>query len=189
MRVDVKAWPTKQEAAVQLAISPGGIERLVKQKQLKTEVRHDAGQPVVVIDPDSIAEYRQAARTSVALARVTEPAVVATRALETAFLAFLQSKTAAQVPVERRIFLTIAEAAEFSGLPAVFLRRLIASGKLKALRTGAGWRVSRAGLEGLSETLTSESGGLTEHELRDMELNRLRRQGIIPESGSSHGNS
>lgn len=72
----------------------------------------------------------------------------------------------------------MAEAAEFSGLPVVFLRRLIASGKLKALKTGAGWRVSRAAIETLAGTLTDASGSLTEHELRDMELNRRRRQQI-----------
>jgi excisionase family DNA binding protein len=98
-------------------------------------------------------------------------------ALEAALLAFLESKSAGSVvPLERKLFLTMAESAEFSGLPVVFLRRLIASGKLKALKTGAGWRVSRADIERLSGTLTETSQGLTEHELRDMELNRRRRQ-------------
>lgn len=72
----------------------------------------------------------------------------------------------------------MAESAEFSGLPAVFLRRLIASGKLKALKTGAGWRISRAAIEKLSGTLTEMPEDLTEHELRDMEINRRRRQTI-----------
>src|SRR4051812_23732984 len=96
---------------------------------------------------------------STALARVVEqvPALARPGAsagvsgLESAFLAFLQSKTpGALIPVERRIFLTMAEASEFSGLPVAFLRRLIASGKLKALKTGAGWRISRVEIEGLS---------------------------------------
>jgi excisionase family DNA binding protein len=124
-------------------------------------------------------------RASVALARVIEPSLatvrpdVALSGLESAFLAFLQSKTPSSVvPVERRIFLTMAESAEFSGLPVAFLRRLIASGKLKALKTGAGWRVSRAEIETLSGKLTDKPEELSEHELRDMELNRRRRQGI-----------
>lgn len=124
---------------------------------------------------------------SVALARVERAEVVPVRSggapsgLEAAFLAFLQSKTPSSgVPVERRLFLTMAEAAEFSGLPVAFLRRLIASGKLKALKTGAGWRVARLELEKASENLADTPEDLTEHELRDLELNRLRRQGTNP---------
>jgi excisionase family DNA binding protein len=123
---------------------------------------------------------------SVALARVERAGVAPARSgsassgLEAAFLAFLQSKTPSSgVPVERRIFLTMAEAAEFSGLPVAFLRRLIASGKLKALKTGAGWRIARLELERASETLADTPEDLTEHEMRDLEVNRLRRQGIV----------
>ncbi len=122
---------------------------------------------------------------SVALARVIEPASVTTdpdgalSGLENAFLAFLQSKIpSAIVPIERRIFLTLAESAEFSGLPAAFLRGLITSGKLKALKTGAGWRIPREQVETLSKTLTQTPEQLDEHELRDIELNRRRRQGL-----------
>ncbi len=102
-------------------------------------------------------------------------------ALETALLEFLQSKTTVVgVPIERRLFLTLAEAAEYSGLPVAFLRRLMATGKLKALKTGSGWRVSRAELEKTAGGVTETPISLTEHELRDMELNRKRRQGITP---------
>jgi excisionase family DNA binding protein len=128
------------------------------------------------------------------LVRVTAPESVshqdaAKHALEAAFLTFLQSKAAPAtgVPLERRLFLNVDEAAEFSGLPAVFLRRLIKTDKLKALKTGSGWRIPRAELERLAGTLAAAAEGprqFTEHELRDMELNRLRRKGIIddPES-------
>lgn len=186
MDVDLKDWPTNWEAAVQLAIPETSIESLVKQRRLKQRTRRDTGVPVGVIDPNSIAKYRQSHgdKTSVALARVEHPSAATARSgsapsgLEAAFLAFLQSKTPGSgVPVERRIFLTMAEAAEFSGLPATFLRRLIASGKLKALKTGAGWRVARLELERASETLADTPEDLTEHELRDLEVNRLRRQG------------
>ena len=78
------------------------------------------------------------------------------------------------------MFLSMAESAEFSGLPVAFLRRLIAAGKLNALKTGAGWRISRAQIEGLSGSLTDQTGELSEHELRDIELNRRRRQGLAP---------
>lgn len=128
------------------------------------------------------------------LVRVTPPRMVSSRdaasnALEAAFLAFLQSKSApgTSVPLERRLFLNVEEAAEFSGLPAVYLRRLIKADKLKALKTGSGWRIPRAELERLAGTLAAAAEGprqFTEHELRDMALNQLRRKGIIddPES-------
>ena len=100
-------------------------------------------------------------------------------ALEAALVSFLEAKTSGTaVPVERRVFLTMAEAAEFSGLPASFLRRLIVTGQLKALKTGAGWRVSRAGIERLSDTVSEVPGELTEHELRDLEINRKRRHAV-----------
>jgi excisionase family DNA binding protein len=154
---------------------------------LKKRVRRGADRAVVVIDPESIEECRQdpTPRASVALAGIVEPSVVPTRSLsatgglEAALIAFLQSKTAGSlVQVERSLFLTMAECAEYSGLPAAFLRKLIASGKLKALKTGAGWRVARVELEKLAATLTEIPADPTEHELRDLELNRRRRQGL-----------
>ncbi len=136
-----------------------------------------------------VEEKTDGAREALALARIVEPGTVHARSLagspiggspsglEAALVTFLQSKTSGSfVPVERRIFLTMAESADFSGLPVVFLRRLIACGKLKALKTGAGWRVPRTEIEKLSGTLMNPPEELTEHEIRDMELNRRRRR-------------
>jgi excisionase family DNA binding protein len=187
LNVDVSNWPTKQEAALQLAVSAREIDLLLKQGRLRKRMRRGSGRPVVVIDPESVDECRldPAPRASVALAGIVEPSVVPARSLgaagglEAALVAFLQSKTAGSlVQVERRLFLTMAECAEYSGLPAAFLRKLIASGKLKALKTGAGWRVARVELEKLAGTLTETPADPTEHELRDLELNRRRRQGL-----------
>lgn len=124
----------------------------------------------------------------IALTRVAAPETVArtggaAKALEAAFLAFLQARGGV-LPIDRRIFLTMAEAAELSGLPAVFLRRLVTSGKLKALKTGAGWRIARIELEKLAATLTEMPEDLTEHQLRDLEMNKRRRQGITLPPGS-----
>jgi excisionase family DNA binding protein len=130
------------------------------------------------MEPKSVAVSR-------VVTRVPKTSVVTSTsgaaALETAFLAFLQSKTStAIVPVERRIFLTIAEAAEYTGLPAGFLRKLRASGQLKALKTGAGLRFRRTDLDGLASLADAPAtkDELDDHMLRDLELNRRRRQGL-----------
>jgi excisionase family DNA binding protein len=126
-----------------------------------------------------------------ALTRV-EPAVPAVRraevmqGLEAAFVAFLQSKSGPGellVPVERRVFLTVAESAEFTGLPLSFLRRLIADGTIKAFRAGRAWRIPRAELEALPRKLElreTRIEELPEAEANDLELNKLRRLGLAP---------
>jgi excisionase family DNA binding protein len=162
---------------------------------MSTDAKGQSGRPETVGHSKSIAEDGKGARNrteekikdspgSVAVARIVEHNLDHGRSvgrspsgIEAALLAFLQSKTSRSlVPVERRLFLTMAESSDFSGLPVVFLRRLIASGKLKALKTGAGWRVPRIEIEKLSGTLTDTQEDLTEHETRDMEMNRRRRQ-------------
>jgi excisionase family DNA binding protein len=113
-----------------------------------------------------------------------------TGGMETAFLSFLQSLVVAasasqRVPAERRIFLTIAESAELSGLPVRFLRRLMRDGTLKAVRVGGGWRIPRTELESLGEKLAAVQAPdtrqeLSEAEQRDLAMNKLRRQGLLP---------
>jgi excisionase family DNA binding protein len=135
---------------------------------------------------------KRTARGSLVVARVVEPILpqssptVALRGLEAAFLAFLQSKVSSSVvPIEHRLFLNLAECSEFSGLPVAFLKRLIASRKLKALKTGSGWRISRAELEKVSALLSDPPEELSEHEIRDMELVRQRRRGFQSPAPSS----
>ena len=111
--------------------------------------------------------------------------------LDPAVLSLLQSLVAnavsnQKVPIERRIFLTLAESAEVSGLSPGFLKQLIRSGSMKAIRAGSQWRIPRAELEALADTLTKAPAPprvleqLSEAEERDLELNRLRRQGLLP---------
>lgn len=64
-----------------------------------------------------------------------------------------QAATAPPAPAAPRLWLTIAEAAEYSGLPASFLIRLIGGGKLAALdvgnRKGGRWRIAKRDLEAI----------------------------------------
>ena len=143
---------------------------------------------------DGKAELPQSVVTS-QIARLEEPVshpvpVARTGGMETAFLAFLQSLVVSvsagqRVPAERRIFLTIAESAELSGLPVRFLRRLMRDGTLKTVRVGAGLRIPRTELESLGEKLAAVQipdtrQQLSEAEQRDLTMNKLRRQGLLP---------
>ena len=52
------------------------------------------------------------------------------------------------VPVEKKVFLNLNEASEYSGMPKAWLRRQIKSEELKAKLAG-GWRIRRVDLENL----------------------------------------
>lgn len=85
------------------------------------------------------------------LARRTQP--VALRQLASLAALFAQSLTAAQrqpcqpAPVQR-LFLTIPEAAAYSGLSSAFLRKLVATGKLKTFDRPM--KVRRADIDNLA---------------------------------------
>jgi len=50
--------------------------------------------------------------------------------------------------LRHKLFLKIKEAAEYTGLPATVIRKLVSSGQLPAVRTG-GWRIRRNYLDAL----------------------------------------
>lgn len=54
---------------------------------------------------------------------------------------------AATVPLHRRLYLTRAEAAAYSGLPLSEIVKRIENRELPAIRTGRGWRIPRRDLE------------------------------------------
>lgn len=190
MRADITNWPDLSETAAQLGCSEAGIAHLVRAKRLKQRTRRIHGVAVTVIDPASIEAFLRQPKELIAAPPVA-PAQMSfnVNGLEAAFLALLQNMRTApagprpMVPVERRIFLSLAEAVEFSGLPSAFLRNLIAAGTLKSVRTGGGWRIPRTELEGLAEKLTATPAvkeELSAGEIFDLEKNKLRRLGLIP---------
>ena len=52
------------------------------------------------------------------------------------------------VPVEQKIFLTLTEAADYSGLPKAWPLRDVKSGNPPAIKAG-GWRIRRSALDHL----------------------------------------
>ena len=72
-----------------------------------------------------------------------------------------QPEIASVIPPTPRPWLTLAEAAEYTGLPESFLAKRIGEGKLPALdvgpRPGGHWRVSRRDLDAITANTTGDS--------------------------------
>jgi excisionase family DNA binding protein len=159
---DLSDWLTKQQASELLSVSEKTIERYVKAKKLQTRTRREKGQrPVLVFDPTMvqklIGERDQAnADDDIIDISATSPAPVDKKNKSLApslppqlamLVAALETSRTVAIPIDRKLFLTPHEGALFSGLPESYLRRLISTGKLKAMKTGSGWRIQRIALE------------------------------------------
>jgi len=167
------AWLTKQQAADAIGVSTKFIEQLAKEKKLQSAKRQrpESGAWVSVYHPDDVERLRRErnpaappfivpapeARPEVVADPAASPNAIAIRQSPTEFLQalFAALQTASEnsenrsVRITERLFLTIPEAAEYSGLPQAHLRRLMTDGTLTGLKTGSGWRIRRADLEKL----------------------------------------
>jgi len=144
-------WKTKEEAAQLLQVGVKTVERYAKSDKIRREYRRVPGRrPLPVYNPEDIEKIRQenVPMTPVeplppqALARKLDPA---------AFLsALLQNGNgqAPQVRLSEKLYLTLNEAAEYTGLSKTLLRRKIHDGELQALKDG-GFKIRRRDLEGL----------------------------------------
>jgi excisionase family DNA binding protein len=190
MPADIMTWPDIADAAVQTGLSEADLRRLVREKKLKKRTRRMGGVAVDVIDPQTLSGFMSGGQVVRATQVVPARSGIA-RGMENAFLEFLQAPrqtevgVAPVVPIERRLFLTLAESAQLSGLPVGFLKKLMADGSVKSVKTGAGWRIPRTELERLPDLLTQTppvKEELSEAEERDLAMNKLRRQGLLPPS-------
>jgi excisionase family DNA binding protein len=141
---DLSTWLTKTQAATRLGTSVKTIERLARRKQLRQRTRQTANsQPAAVYDPaevERIAEKRGLAGALVAVGGAGDvqqpgPADATKRA------------AAPAVRIERKVWLTVREAAAYSGLPLAFLRESLRNGDLRGRKFGGSWRVRRNILE------------------------------------------
>jgi excisionase family DNA binding protein len=139
---NLSAWVTKPQAAERLQASVKTIERLVMRGQLKQRARVEANQKeVAVYNPvelDRIAAKRGAsvAAGPVAVADVPKPVEAAKAAVRPG------------VPIPKKLWLSVREAAEYSGLPKAFLRGAVRTGVFPAAhKFGGSWRLSRLMLE------------------------------------------
>jgi excisionase family DNA binding protein len=155
---DFSAWPTKQQAADAIGVSTKLIEQLAKEKKLQAAKwkRPEGGPAIAVYHPADVDRLRQERNPDAApfvLPAEAEPQkAVALRQQPPDVIKLLAAAIASQkngVRIPERLFLTIPEAADYSGLPQTELRRRMKAGTLPALKTGGGWRIRRADLEQL----------------------------------------
>jgi len=162
---DYSTWLTKQQAAEAIGCSTKTVEKLAAGKQLQHAYwrRPETGARAVVYHPDDVARLRTE-RNPEAGPFVLPPVETNRQAAMTLhggvdaarqFMELLaaatsqNSQTRPRVELRHKYFLTVREASELAGLPATEIRRLVATEKLEALKTGAGWRIRRAALEKL----------------------------------------
>lgn len=163
---DYSTWLTKQQAADAIGVSTKHVERLANEKQLQHArwKRPEGGAWFSVYHPEDVA--RIASQRNPGAAFVMPDGDTAAKQATTAIATrqpapeqFMQALVAAVSGMSRtsqngvrtseRLFLTIPEAADFSGLPQSYLRALMKEEKLPALKTGGGWRIRQADLKKL----------------------------------------
>jgi excisionase family DNA binding protein len=160
-------WLNKQQAADALGVSTKTIEQLAKDKKLQQAYwkRPETGAKVSVYHPADVERLRKERSPDAppfvlppgAEEQQTSTTALAVPSMERFFRAIAaaaaggseSSQNRSEVRIAERLYLTIPEAANFSGLPQAHLRRLMKDEKLEALRTGAGWRIRRSDLEKL----------------------------------------
>lgn len=162
-KTDYSSWLTKQQAAEAIGVSTKTIEKLAEEKKIQQVYwkRPETGARTAMYHPYDVARIRKE-RNPDAEAFVVPSGPVADLArpapsvdgfahalVQAVEKASENSERQGSVRIAERLFLTYAEAAQYSGLPKRHIRRLVAEGNLEALRTGAGWRIRRRDLEKL----------------------------------------
>ena len=154
-----KAYLTKERAAKISGRSVRRLLELASAGRIRKRIIRDPGngnREQAVFDPDDIA--------ALAKGKIPPPTAALQISSPGQPLAALQQReTASVIPPTNRLWLTVAEAAEYSGLPAGFLHGLLVGGKLPALdvghRAGGRWRIARRDLD----AITAQGGGGVQH--------------------------
>ena len=150
-------WKTQDEAAAILKCSKKTIGRMVEQKKVQRVLRRVPGRkPMPVFNPADIEAIR---RETVQIepfpvAKQVEDLALApqSRQHEAGLLARLlldrASPAFAATSPRHKLFLTLIEAADYSGMPRAWLLQKIKAGELSAIKA-RGWRIRRADIEQL----------------------------------------
>jgi excisionase family DNA binding protein len=136
-------WLTKAEAALRLGVSERTIETWISERKLGSKPLPRSGKrPATMVDPADV-ERVAASSTAVPSTAPHQPAAAAVPLVAQLLAAAFQP----QATPQPKPFLTLAAAAEFSGLPAGLLRKLIRQRHLKAARHGDETYIRTADIE------------------------------------------
>ena len=163
---DYSSWLTKQQAADLIGVSTKTIEKLAQEKRLQMNYwkRPQTGARVVLYHPGDVERLHKERNPEAdpfvvpesengpkaLMANGTKVPALSSGAAEQFVMALRTLGKRSEVRLAERLFLTVPEASEYSGLPQTHLRRLMKDGGLKALKTGGGWRIARVHLEQLA---------------------------------------
>lgn len=153
-----------EAAAKELGISIRSLQRATKAGKLAVAYkRGKSGKMEAVYDEKEIARYKRELNevvipphtepTSLALTtrdrQASEFVTLLAEAIKNAINARVEEATKRlhQVEIHKQLFLSLAEAAEYSGLSKNFLTQAIHAKKLKAKIMGRGYRIKRTDLE------------------------------------------
>ena len=154
MSHELDDWKTKAEAAEILGCSEKTVERYAKQKRIQKVLRRNPGRKSMpVFHPDDIEALRaEAVRLEPFPVDKTTGRALALPARRSAvemLVNLLADRVSPPATAPRhKLFLTLAEAADYSGMSPGWLRLKIREGELPAIKT-RGWRIRRADLERL----------------------------------------
>jgi excisionase family DNA binding protein len=142
-------WLTKMEVRQRTGISERTLERKIQQKEIRREYRNIPGRkPLSILHPDDVKELiEKTLKPGPLTPTVSHAANNAVRPKVTppdlaAFLAALKPPT---VTLDKKVYLSLQEAATFSGLPKSHLRQKLQQGVIPGVKL-AGWRIKPADL-------------------------------------------
>ncbi len=146
-----ETWLTKAEVVAQTNLGLRTIERLMAKGTLRHAHRRVPGRkPISVIHPEDVAKLKAETLAPKPVPRIPEVVRPQQSAIPTRALTVrqpVQGPLAREAPVRltEKFFLTLPEAVQLSGLPAAYLKRLIAERRLSTIKAG-GYRIRRADL-------------------------------------------
>src|SRR5262245_60680298 len=136
-------WPTLTEVVERTGISERTLHRKIAAGELRREYRRIPGRkPLPVLDPEQAKELEQSVLHPIS-------ANLPAKAPQPDMAALLAAFNSIAVPVHRKMYLSLDEASELSGLPRAYLLRKVRSKEIPAVKV-PGWRIKRADLENVS---------------------------------------
>ena len=151
--IALDTWLTKSDVISELNTSGRTVDRLAERKQIQTTYRSVPGRrPLVVYNPDDVARLKEQALTPQPFALPPTSGSVAkidsgilNPILDVAQQAFRMFQPNERI-YDGRTWLTLEEAAKFTGLPKSVLLSAAAAGEIRARKSGR-WYFQRRSLE------------------------------------------